>query len=102
MFAMPPFVRMGGRRVLDMLRSGAVALTPIAPPASPAPRFGLRLPALSVDLLANLGSLAFLGLVGIALNVVIGRFYGPVELGIFNLVFALFIFASQFGSAGLQ
>lgn len=57
---------------------------------------------LSLDLLANLASLAFLAAAGIALNITIGRYYGPADLGLFNVVFAMFIFASQFGSAGLQ
>lgn len=57
---------------------------------------------LTLDLIVNLVSLAFLAVAGIALNVIIGRYYGPSDLGVFNIVFALFIFASQFGSAGLQ
>jgi len=57
---------------------------------------------LSIDLLVNLASLACLAVAGIALNVMIGRTYGPEALGLFNIVFAMFIFGSQFGSAGLQ
>lgn len=57
---------------------------------------------LSIDLLFNLVSLAFLAVAGIALNVIIGRYFGPAELGLFNVVFALFIFVSQLGSAGIQ
>lgn len=50
----------------------------------------------------NLASLAFLALAGFVLNVVIGRRFGPEDLGLFNLCFALFIFLSQFGAFGLQ
>lgn len=57
---------------------------------------------LTFNLVANIASLAFLAVAGIALNIVIGRYYGPADLGLFNVVFALFIFASQLGSAGIQ
>lgn len=50
----------------------------------------------------NLASLTFLALAGFALNVAIGRKFGPEDLGLFNLCFALFIFFSQFGAFGLQ
>lgn len=57
---------------------------------------------LTINLAVNLSSLAFLAIAGFAINVLIGRYYGPADLGIFNVVFALFIFFSQFGSFGLQ
>jgi O-antigen/teichoic acid export membrane protein len=50
----------------------------------------------------NLASLAFLALAGFALNIAIGRLYGPADLGLFNVCFALLIFLSQFGAFGLQ
>lgn len=57
---------------------------------------------LTINLAVNLSSLAFLAIAGFAINVLIGRYYGPADLGIFNVIFALFIFLSQFGSFGLQ
>lgn len=50
----------------------------------------------------NMASLAFLAAAGFVLNIVIGRLYGPEDLGLFNICFGLFIFLSQFGSFGLQ
>jgi O-antigen/teichoic acid export membrane protein len=50
----------------------------------------------------NFASLAFLASTGVVLNVVIGRLYGPNDLGVFNICFAVFIFLSQFGAFGLQ
>lgn len=50
----------------------------------------------------NLISFGFLGISGIILNILIGRFYGPDALGIFNQVFALYIFISQFAVFGLH
>lgn len=50
----------------------------------------------------NFASLAFLASTGVVLNVVIGRLYGPSELGVFNICFGVYIFLSQFGSFGLQ
>ena len=57
---------------------------------------------LSIDLIINLASLGFLAVAGISLNIIIGHYFGPAHLGLFNVVFALFIFASQLGSAGIQ
>lgn len=50
----------------------------------------------------NFASLAFLASTGVFLNIIIGRFYGPSDLGVFNICFAVFIFLSQFGAFGLQ
>lgn len=50
----------------------------------------------------NFASLAFLASAGLVLNIVIGRVYGPEDLGVFNICFGLFIFLSQFGAFGLQ
>lgn len=57
---------------------------------------------LTIDMIANLVSLAVLFIAGILINVVIGRQYGPDALGLFNIIFAIFILFSQFGSFGLQ
>ncbi len=50
----------------------------------------------------NVGSLGVLGLSGIALNVVIGRWAGAAALGVFNQAYAIYIFASQLAVGGLQ
>ncbi|MFZ5945159.1 MAG: oligosaccharide flippase family protein [Bacillota bacterium] len=50
----------------------------------------------------NIGSFAFLGIAGIALNFIIGQYYGPVTLGIFNQVFAIYIIFSQISSLGIH
>jgi O-antigen/teichoic acid export membrane protein len=55
-----------------------------------------------LDMILNLGSLGFLALAGLVLNAVIARVYGAGALGLFNIVFALYIFASQFGAGGYQ
>ena len=54
------------------------------------------------DMIWNLASLAFLALAGLALNLVIARVYGAEYLGVFNIVFALYIFFSQFAVFGLH
>ncbi len=41
-----------------------------------------------------------MGLVGVGLNLLIGRYYDASALGIFNQVFALYIIVSQFASFG--
>jgi len=57
---------------------------------------------LILDVGANLTSLFILFVAGILINVIIGRNYGPGDLGLFNIVFAIFILFSQIGSFGLQ
>lgn len=42
-----------------------------------------------------------MGLTGVALNLVIGRYYGPADLGLFNQVYAVYIVSSQFAVFGL-
>lgn len=54
------------------------------------------------DVLWNMGAFAVQGVCGLALNVLIGRFYGPASLGLFNQVFALYILFSQFAVFGLH
>ena len=49
-----------------------------------------------------MGAFAVQGVCGLALNVLIGRFYGPASLGLFNQVFALYIFASQIAVFGFH
>ena len=54
------------------------------------------------DVLWNMGAFVVQGICGLALNVLIGRFYGPAPLGLFNQVFALYIFLSQLAVFGLH
>lgn len=53
-------------------------------------------------LIWNMASLLVLAGAGFVLNLMIGRFYGPEALGIFNICFAGFIFIAQLGSFGAQ
>ena len=54
------------------------------------------------DVLWNFGSLAVLGVSGLALNVLIGRFYGAATLGVFNQVMAAYIVFSQAAVGGVD
>lgn len=56
----------------------------------------------TTNVLWNMASLAFLAVAGLLLNFAIGRFYGPAALGLFNIVFALYIFLSQLGVLGIH
>lgn len=58
--------------------------------------------SLATGVIWNMAALAFLAIAGIALNLAIGRFYGPEALGVFNVSFAIYIFVSQIASFGLQ
>lgn len=50
----------------------------------------------------SLGSFAILGMSGVLLNIIIGLFYTPEALGVFNQVFAIYIVFSQLGIMGLH
>ncbi len=56
---------------------------------------------LSRDVAWNLASLGIIGLSGLMLNLLVGRFYGPAVLGAFNQVLALYIVFSQFAMWGV-
>ena len=56
----------------------------------------------SKDVLWNASSLIFLSISGLALNFLIALNYGAEFLGIFNIVFALYIVLSQFAVFGLH
>jgi O-antigen/teichoic acid export membrane protein len=56
----------------------------------------------SIDLIWNFGSLLVLGACGIVINTVIARLVGPAALGVFNQVFALYIFLSQLSVGGVH
>ncbi|MDP3459704.1 MAG: oligosaccharide flippase family protein [Hyphomonas sp.] len=58
--------------------------------------------SLSMGMALNLASLGFLALAGLLLNFAIARFYGEEVLGLFNMAFAVYIFASQIGSFGIH
>lgn len=62
---------------------------------SPRTRFG-------VDFLWNIGSLAVLGVSGIVVNLLIARWGGATDLGVFNQVFAFFLFLSQICVGGIH
>lgn len=59
-------------------------------------------PSIKSGVIWNVGALGFLAISGFALNILIGRFYSPGDLGLFNIVFALYILTSQFTTFGLQ
>lgn len=50
----------------------------------------------------NFASLAVLGISGVGLNLLIGRFYDEAALGVFNQALAAYIFFSQLAVAGLD
>ena len=52
--------------------------------------------------LANAASLGMLAVTGLLLNSMIAKLYGPAALGIFNQVYAIFVFASQIATFGVQ
>lgn len=56
----------------------------------------------NIDVAWNMGSFAVMGLSGIAFNVLVGLFYDAEALGIFNQVFAVYIFFSQFATGGIH
>jgi stage V sporulation protein B len=58
--------------------------------------------AFGVNVLWNLGSLAFLAAAGLVLNFVVARIYGAEALGLFNVVVALYILLSQFAVFGVH
>lgn len=52
------------------------------------------------DVSWNLGSVVVLGVCGICLNVIIGRYYGPEVFGVFSLVLAVYYVLSQLAVGG--
>ena len=57
---------------------------------------------LTVDSAFNLGAVVVLGVCGLLLHFVIARAYSPEALGVFNQVFAIYIFLSQLGVWGVN
>src|SRR5688572_25500905 len=54
------------------------------------------------DVIWNLVPVVLLGVVGLGLNFVIGGWWGPAALGVFNQVTTAFFVVSVFGAGGLQ
>ncbi|AZY47763.1 oligosaccharide flippase family protein [Bordetella avium] len=57
---------------------------------------------LSLDIAWNLGSFAILALSGVIINFIIAAVWGPQALGVFNLVFAVYIVLSQVFTLGVH
>jgi O-antigen/teichoic acid export membrane protein len=55
-----------------------------------------------VNVIWNMGSLAFLAAAGLVLNFAVGRVYGAEALGLFNIVFAVYILLSQLAVFGVH
>lgn len=49
----------------------------------------------------NAGALVVLGVSGIAINVIIGRYFGAAALGVFNQVLSIYLVLSQVATGGL-
>lgn len=58
--------------------------------------------ALSTGVAWNVASLAVLAVAGIALNVLIGRVYGPAALGVFNQVMGAYVLFSMAAAGGIN
>jgi O-antigen/teichoic acid export membrane protein len=56
---------------------------------------------LQKDIVWNLASVCIMGVSGILLNIIIALFYDSAMLGVFNQVYAIYIFASQLAVLGL-
>lgn len=54
------------------------------------------------DVLWNVASFGIMAACGIGINLIIGRWYSPAVLGIFNQTYAIFVIASQFAVAGIH
>ncbi len=54
------------------------------------------------DVSWNMISFIIIGISGIILNILIGNFYGASYLGVFNLIFAVYIFLSQIAVFGIH
>jgi O-antigen/teichoic acid export membrane protein len=65
-------------------------------------RAGLLGGRMGRDVLWNLMSVLALSVLGLGLNIIIGRVYGAATLGVFNQAFAAYILLSQFCVGGLH
>lgn len=57
---------------------------------------------LSGAIVWNLGSVVILAVAGVGANILVGRFYGPDILGVFNQVMSLYIVFSQMAAFGFH
>jgi len=66
-------------------------------------RLGIeRMGRFQQDVAWNMVSLGVVGAAALVLNILIGVLYGPAALGVFNQVFAMYIFFSQFAAMGIH
>ncbi len=56
----------------------------------------------NTDLIWNYAATAVMAASGVALNLVVAGWYGPVGLGVFNQVYAVYVVMSQFATGGLH
>jgi len=56
----------------------------------------------TIDIIWNAFSFVIMGVCGIALNILIAIHYGSAALGVFNQVYAIYIFLSQLAVGGIQ
>ncbi|MBL7053953.1 oligosaccharide flippase family protein [Patescibacteria group bacterium] len=56
----------------------------------------------NIDVSWNILSFVIMGIIGILLNIIIAKFYNTSVLGVFNQVYAFFIFFSQLSVAGIH
>ncbi len=54
------------------------------------------------DIAFQFGALTVMGAAGIVLNLIIGAIWGAAALGVFNQVFAVYVFFSQIAAAGIH
>lgn len=54
------------------------------------------------DVLWNVASFGIMAACGIGINLIIGRWYSPAVLGVFNQTYAIFVIVSQFAVAGIH
>ncbi len=54
------------------------------------------------DVLWNVASFAIMGMCGAGINIVIGRWYTPDVVGVFNQVYSIYVIVSQIAVAGIH
>ena len=54
------------------------------------------------DVLWNIASFGVMAACGVAINLIIGRWYNPEALGVFNQTYSVYIIVSQFAVAGVH
>jgi O-antigen/teichoic acid export membrane protein len=56
----------------------------------------------NLDLVWNVVSFSLIGVIGITINILILKYYGSTELGVFNEIFAIYILLSQVATSGIH